>query len=229
MYGGDGVVDRNLDAIAADEDAVRRQVHGSVFPGRDLHWIHDRAVVRAVHDPQHLRHWPTCRFRPFPAGQALRDEVEVGDFAGDIRTDHPVTDAVESDLGAFLFDEQSLFHHLAFDGIAEGAQQPARLDLALDQVVLSAFTQRHGRRVLIVQTRQHDEGNVGRGSVGSSDRLQSQVEQDQVERMGGQMLLRLSHVLDVRQLGLVRGFFVQHLPNQAGVSGVVFDQEQPRG
>ena len=191
-------------------------------------------MVRAVHDPEHVRHGPTCRFQPFPAGQALRDEVEVCDVAGDIRADHAVTDAVKRDLGAFLFHEQRLFQHLAFDGIPEGAQQPARLDLAFDQVVLSALTQRHGRGVLIVQARQHDQGNVWCDGMGTSDRLQSlgvaqpQVEQDQVERMGGQVLLRLSHVLDVRQFCVGRGLLVQHLPNQAGVSRVVFDQEQAR-
>ena len=123
-----------------------------------------------------------------PARHALRDEVQEGDVARDVRADDGVADAVERDLGALLLDEQRLFHDLALDGVAQRTQQPARLDLALDQIVLRAFLQRLGGQRLVVQAGQHHQGNARRGGVRPPHRLQplrvgqSQVEQDDVGR-----------------------------------------------
>ena len=54
---------------------------------------------------------------------------------------------------------------------------------------------------------------------------QPQVEQDDVDRMLRKMLLGLAHASDVRQLSVVRALLVEHLAEQAGVAGVVFDQQ----
>ena len=56
-------------------------------------------------------------------------EVEEGDVSCDVGANNGVADGVERDLGAFLFHEQRLFHALALDGIAQGSQKSARLDL----------------------------------------------------------------------------------------------------
>src|SRR6266403_1929769 len=83
------------------------------------------------------------------------DEIEEGDFSRDVRANHGVADAIERDLGAFLFHEQRLFHALALDGIAQGSQKPPRVDLAFDEIVLRAFLQGLRGQRLVVQARQY--------------------------------------------------------------------------
>ena len=85
-----------------------------------------------------------------PAGHFFGDEIKEGDIAGDVGGNDGVADAIESDLGAFLFDEQDVFHGFAFDGIAKGAKKAAGLDLAFDEIVLGAFVQGLAGEQLVV-------------------------------------------------------------------------------
>ena len=64
-----------------------------------------------------------------PARHFLRDNIEEGDVSRSVRANDGVADAVERDLGAFLFREQRLFHGLALDGVAQGAQQASRVSI----------------------------------------------------------------------------------------------------
>jgi hypothetical protein len=54
---------------------------------------------------------------------------------------------------------------------------------------------------------------------------QLQVEHDNVDRMRLQMLLGLTHALDVRRFGAARALLVGHFAQQTGVCGVGYDQE----
>ena len=120
---------------------------------------------------------------------------------------------------------------LALGGIAQRSQNPARLDLAFDEIVLSAFLQGLLGQRFVVQARQHHEGTDGRGGVGPPYRSQSlcigqsQVEQDNVDRMLRKILLGRTHASHVRQFCVVRALIVEHFAEQTGVSGIIFDQE----
>ena len=106
---------------------------------------------------------------------------------------------IERDLGALLFVEQRLLHDLALDRVAQGPQQPARLDLALDEIVLRAFLQRLCGQRLVVEPGEDHQRDTRRGRVRPADRIEAlrvgkpEVEQDDVDRMRGEMLLGLAH------------------------------------
>ena len=93
----------NFKSVAPDQDAVRRQVHGSVLPNGHVHRIGDGLASRGVQDPEDFGHGPAGRFLPRPAGHFFRDGIEEGDVSRDVGANHGVADAVERDLGAFLF------------------------------------------------------------------------------------------------------------------------------
>ena len=137
--GGDGVFDRNFKSVAPDQDAVRRQVHGSVLPNRHFHGIGGGLAARGVQDSEHFGHGPACRFLHDQPVIFSATRLRKVMFPRDVGANDGVADAVERDLGAFLFHEQRFFHGLALDRIAQRPQQPARLDLAFDQIILRAF------------------------------------------------------------------------------------------
>ena len=169
--GGNGVFDRNFKSVTPDEDAVRRQVHGPVLPDCHLHRIRNGFAARGVQDSENFGHGPARRFLPRPARHFFRDEIEKSDISRDVRANHGVANAVERDLGAFLFHEQRLFHGLALDGIAQGPQQPVRLDLAFDEIVLRAFLHGLCGQRLVVQACEHDQGRRGARLRGPAVRL----------------------------------------------------------
>ena len=103
--------------------------------------------------------------------------------------------------------------------------------MAFYEVVLRAFLQGLRGNRLVVQPSQYHQGDVGRSRVGALNRRQSlrigqpQVQQDYIDRVLHNMLLGVSHALNMRQLSVERAFLVQHLAEKARVSGVVFDQQ----
>ena len=113
-------------------------MHGPVLTNCLFHRIRDGFATSDVQDSEYLSNGSTCRLLPRPARQVLRDEIEESDGSGDVGADHSVADAVECHLRAFLFREQRLLHNLPLHGIPQSTVQPTRLDLAFDQVVLSA-------------------------------------------------------------------------------------------
>ena len=58
---------------------------------------------------------------------------------------------------------------------------------------------------------------------------QPQVEQHDVNRTLREIFLGLVHARRVHQLDVVRAELIEHLTEQTDVSGVVFDEKQPRG
>ena len=89
-----------------------------------------------------------------------------------------------------------VFEGLALDGVADRAQQPVRVDPALDEVVLRALLQGFDGQRLVVEAGQDDQRNVRRRGVGAPHGLealgvgQSEVKQDDVDRALGEVLSR---------------------------------------
>lgn len=54
---------------------------------------------------------------------------------------------------------------------------------------------------------------------------QPQVQQDNVKMMFRQVLLGIAHALHMRQLDNLGGLPLEHLAEQMGVAGVIFDQK----
>ena len=67
-------------------------------------------MTRGVQNPEHFGKRSPRRFIPRPAGHFFRNKIEKGDISGNVRANDGVTDGIEGDLGALLFDEQRLFH-----------------------------------------------------------------------------------------------------------------------
>ena len=122
---------------------------------------------------------------------------------------------------------------LALDRVAHRPKQAVRVDPALDEVVLRALLQGLDGQRLVVEAGQDDQWDVGRGGVGAPHAFealgvgQAEVEQDDVDGMRSARYVSASlmHV-DVRQLGVLRVVLAEHLPEQARVSRVVFDDEE---
>jgi hypothetical protein len=221
----DGVLDRNLGAVAPDERAVRRQL---ADPGRANRL---RDLARGV---EHLEHVEQRLIRgglPGPAGHGLGRDIQERDVAGHVRADDAVANATERDLRPLLLEEQGLLHALALDRVAQGPHQAACIELALDEIVLRALVEGlHGERV-VLGTGEHHQRGPGCRRVRATDRIdptlvgQAEVEHDQIDRVMGEVRFRITHALDMRQLDVVGRLFAEHLAHQASVSGTVFDQE----
>ena len=128
--------------------------------------------------------------------------------------------------------EQRLFHGLALDRVAQGPQQAARLDLALDEVVLRAFLQRLGGQRLVVEAGQHHQRDARRGRVGPPHRLQPlrvgqpEIEQDDVDGMLVPGAPRPRSCTRRASRRSCERLLVEHLAQQARVAGVVLDDRR---
>lgn len=202
-----------------------------IASNRHLHRIRYRLVIVGVEDPQHIGHGASDGFLARPSRQPLGNEIEKSDIPGTVGTNNGVADAVERDFGALFFCEQRLFHALAFDGIAQRKQQPARLNSAFDEKILSAFLQRLCGHGVVVKAGQHDQGQTRRRSAGSPDRhdtlaiRQSRIEQDDVDCIFRETRFRIGHSSRDAQVGVSRSFVFQHAKKQAGITGIIFDQQ----
>jgi len=174
--------------------------------------------------PGCLLHWP--------AGHLLRHQIQECDVSGDVRADHRLPNTAEGDQSALFLGEQRLFHDLALNGVAQRSAHAAGFDLALDQIVLSAFLKRLRREALIVQPREHYQRDARRGRVRPPYRIealrirQTQIQQNDVDCVGRDMRLRLANGCHVDQLDAVLFLLIEHFPKQSDVSWIVLDQEQ---
>ena len=119
--------------------------------------------------------------------------------------------------------------------MADGPQKPMCLDLPFDEVVLRPFPQGSHCNGFVFRAREHDERNVGRRGTSAPQRFeplgigQSQVEQDDVNRMFRERLFGPPDVLHVHQLDVVPGELLEHLAEQTAFSEPVVNQEDPGG
>ena len=115
-----GILDGGFDSVAPDQDAVRGEAHGLVFPNRQRHGIRHGFASGGIDDPEHFLERMTCCLLPRPARHAFSDHIEIGHIAPDVGAHDRVADGVERDLCALLFFEQRLCVRRALDHAAAG-------------------------------------------------------------------------------------------------------------
>ena len=118
-------------SVTPDQNAVRRQVHGSAKLNGHGHRIGDGLASRGVPDLQDFGRGSACRLLPRPACHCFRDDIEEGDVSFDVSANNGIANGVERDLGAFLLLEQRFFHELAVDGMPQRSQQSGGVDWPL--------------------------------------------------------------------------------------------------
>ena len=126
-------------------------------------------MTRRVDDSDHIGQWSAYCFLQGPARHPLGHQVEKGEIPGNVRTGHGVADAVERHLGTFPFREERLFHGVSLNRVAQESHQAARVDLALDEIVLRACLERLKGQRLVIPAGQHDERHARRGCVRAPD------------------------------------------------------------
>src|SRR5580658_9896869 len=152
-----GVFDGYFKSVTTDEGPVREKEHGGVQANGSLQRINDSLAAGGIQNVEDFGNGPACRILPRPASHFFCDEIEEGDISGNVRTNNGVSDAVEGDLGAFLFAEQRLLHAVALNGMSERSGKCAIFDLTFDQVVLCALLHSFSRQCLVVQSCQYNE------------------------------------------------------------------------
>ena len=85
-----------------------------------------------------------------PAGR------EVDRVGAEIPVEDAVVGALDRQGIAFLAVAESVVGGLAGDGVADRAHQQSGVDLAFDEVVLGALTDRAGREFVVIETREDD-------------------------------------------------------------------------
>lgn len=88
-----------------------------------LHGISRRLARRPVNDAEDFGQRPASGLITAPPGHGLRDEIQIGDVARDVRAENGVTDRIKRDQGALSFYIQRILHDLAFDRVAQCARQ----------------------------------------------------------------------------------------------------------
>ena len=124
---------------------------------------------------------------------------------------------------------------MALDRVPNRAGQKIGICLALDEVVLGAAVHGPGREQLVPQAGEDDDRDLGRAGVDGGKGLdppavgQRQVQQHDIDAAALDALKRCPEPIDVLDLVGVPQAVGERLPNQAGVPGVVLDQEDLDG
>jgi len=121
---------------------------------------------------------------------------------------------------------------LALDGVAHDPGQPPSLDLPLEEVILSARSDRLERDGFVIQPGDHDDRLVDRApppahALEGFESLavgQPEVQEDDVHGRAVQLGEGGFQTVHLLQIELVRRL-AQHLHDEPGVPGVVLDQE----
>src|SRR6266436_3371024 len=116
------VLYRYFNAVAPDQDTVRREGYGPVFPDRRgrgaLHGLASRAIDDAVHILERMTRGRLSR----PTRYAFRGRIEIGYLARDVGAHDRVADGVECKPGTLGF-ERRLVVHGSFDHALQGLRQ----------------------------------------------------------------------------------------------------------
>jgi hypothetical protein len=97
------IFNRGFESVASDQDAIKGQTHGLVLFDRHLHGISCGLAREPINDSKHFGQWPASGFFAAPPRHRLGDQIEIGDVAGNVRTENGVTNGVEGYQGAFFF------------------------------------------------------------------------------------------------------------------------------
>ena len=113
-----GIFNGGFKSVAADEDAIHSQSHRPILLDGHLHGVSSGLARGAVNNSEDFGEGFASGFFAAPTGHGLGNEIEIGDIAGNVRTENGVTNRVEGDHGAFSFHVQCILDGLAFDRIA---------------------------------------------------------------------------------------------------------------
>ena len=169
--GRGGILDGDFTSVAPDQDAVRGEAYGLVFPNRQRHGILRGFASGGIDDSEHFLDRVPCGLLPRPARHAFGDGVEIGHVAPDVGAHDRVADGVERDVCALLFLEQRLRDRRALDHAAQGLRQQVAVEAGLQQIVLCAMLYRQPGDILVLRCAEHQDRNLGRCAKEPIERL----------------------------------------------------------
>ena len=108
-----GFIDRNLGAVAPQQQYIRRNLDAGSRAQDDLDRIGQSLARRLVEGLAHDMQGLPAGLERAPTRQRLGHRIEIVDQAVDVRGDHRVADRLERHLRALLFREQLRFGELA--------------------------------------------------------------------------------------------------------------------
>ena len=119
----------------------------------------------------------------------------------------------------------------SFDGVADGAAQPVTIEPAFHQIILRSFAHRADGERLVVGTAEHDHGQVRHGALHGLKCLQpfavreGQISENDVEPALLEMVQSVGKPFSLRDRERRSGHLAQQLPQQAGVRGIILDEQ----
>ncbi len=130
---------------------------------------------------------------------------------------------------------QVLLQFFPLGGVANGAQQCVAVGFTLDEIVLGPVLHRGDGQGLVIQTGDEHERDFRSLGVGLAEGLQTlavrqrQVQEDQIDVVLAQILQALGEPGRPFEGDIVSPRLGQHLPDEAGVAGVIFDEQNLEG
>ena len=109
--------------IAADKDTIDSQTDRPILLHGHLHGILSGQARCSINNLEDFDERFADGFFAGPSGHGLGNKIEIGDVAGNVRTENGVTNRVEGDQGAFFFHVQRIFDGLAFNRVAQCTRQ----------------------------------------------------------------------------------------------------------
>src|SRR5258706_3095905 len=118
-----GIFNGGLKSVPANEDTINGQAHRPILLHGHFHRVSGGLARSAVNDFKHFSKRLADGFFAPPPCHALGNQIEIGDFAGNVGTKNGVTNRVEGDQRTLFFYVQRILDGFAFDGIAQCARQ----------------------------------------------------------------------------------------------------------
>jgi hypothetical protein len=114
-----GFIDRNLGAIAPQQQYIRRNLDAGSRAQHDLDRIGQSLARRLLEGLAHDIQGLPAGLERAPTRQRLGDRIEVVDQAVDVRGDHGIADRLERHLRALLFGKQLCLGELPVGHVAD--------------------------------------------------------------------------------------------------------------
>ncbi len=126
-----GLVDGELDPVAAHEHEMAGESHRSILVETALGRGLDRLPGRFVEHGKHAGERFSPRFGEAPSGEVLRDRIEVLDHSPPVSRDHRIGDGGKRDQGALPLAEQRGLGLFPLRHVGLHADHPERVPLAV--------------------------------------------------------------------------------------------------
>ena len=189
------ILDGGFDAVAPDQQAVRGEPDGPVLVNGHCHGIGHRIASNGVHNAEHIPQRMSGGLASGPAGQLLRDRIQISHVAPLVGAHDGVADGVQRDLGPLLFRVQRVAVGRPFDHAAQRLGQPVIVEAPLEKKILSAVLHRQPCDCFVIRSNQHQNGNLRRRlkqpveGFDSPAVRQEQIHQHRRDAMGPVLIL----------------------------------------